>query len=303
MPVNAKRLSLSPPGKINLYFELLGERADGFHEVETVMAPVSICDQLDFRLREQPDLCLTLSGRKQGLPVNQKNLILATLNRVRQMAAEEGRYSLPGLDVRLTKRIPVAAGMGGASSNAATSIIAANELWQLGWSFGKQLDLAATLGSDVPFFLGRQMALCTGRGEYIKPIVADFRLPVLIAQPPVGLSTGEVYARSQVPQSPQSSDSFLNALDSGQARSIGARMFNRLEPFAAEMTDWIERFRYEFSRTNPIGQQMTGSGSCYFGIYPNRKVARKAAGCLSNRLRDVTILLGQTLNCGGVSGF
>ncbi|MCH2181244.1 MAG: 4-(cytidine 5'-diphospho)-2-C-methyl-D-erythritol kinase [Mariniblastus sp.] len=303
MPVTEKRLSLSSPGKINLYFELLGKREDGFHEIETVMAPVSICDQLEFRLTDQPDLRLELSGKKQGIPTDERNLILTTLQRVQQLAVQEGKGPLPGLKIRLTKNIPVAAGMGGASSNAATSIIAANELWGLGWPMSKQVELAASIGSDVPFFLSRQLAHCTGRGEKIRPIPCNFRLPVLIAQPPVGLSTAEVYARCQVPESPQSSLSFLEALHSGQPKSIGNLMFNRLEPFAAGMTGWIERFRYEFSRTHPVGQQMTGSGSCYFGIYPNRKVARKAAGCLSNRLGDVTILLGQTLNCGGVSGF
>jgi len=303
MLVNEERLSLSAPGKINLYFELLGKREDGFHEIETVMAPVSICDQLDFRLTQAPGLSLELAGRSGGIPADEQNLILTTLQRVQQVANEEGRGPLPGLKIRLTKRIPVAAGMGGASSNAATSIIAANELWRLQWSLKKQAELAATIGSDVPFFLDRQLALCTGRGEKIRPIACNFRLPVLIAQPPVGLSTADVYARCQVPQSPQSSVSFLNALDSGNSRRIGDLMFNRLEPVAADMTGWIERFQYEFSRTDPVGQQMTGSGSCYFGIYPNRKVARKAAGCLSNRLGDVTILLGQTLNCGGVSGF
>ena len=299
MPVIEKRLSLSAPGKINLYFELLGQREDGFHEIETIMSAVSICDRLEFRVTQDSDICLELSGKTPGIPTDERNLIVSALNLVRQTAADEGVHGLPGLKIRLTKNIPMAAGMGGASSNAASAIIAANELWALKWPFEKQTAIASMIGSDVPFFLGSQLAVCTGRGETIQPIASHFCLPVVIAKPPIGLSTADVYSRSRVPGSPNSSGPLMEAMNSGQKTRIGRLLFNRLQPFAAEITDWIDRLQYEFSRTNCIGQQMTGSGSCYFGIYQNRKVARKAAGCLSNRLRDVTIHLGHTLNCGG----
>ena len=299
MPGNEKRLTLSAPGKINLFFELLGKRDDGFHEVETVMSAVSIYDHLEFQVTREPDICLEMANEAPGIPTDERNLIVMAINRMRQLAAEQGSDHLPGIRIRLLKKIPAAAGMGGASSDAASAIMAANELWGLNWSLKKQCELASTIGSDVPFFLNSHLAICTGRGEKIKPIAANFRMPVVIARPPQGLSTADVYARCVVPDSPRSSEELLKAFSLGRTDKIGGLIFNRLEPFAGELSEWTDRLRYEFDRTNCAGHQLTGSGSCYFGIYPNRKVAINASRCLSNRLPDVTILNGETLNCGG----
>ena len=303
MPAMEKCLSLTAPGKINLFFELLGKRDDGFHEIETVMSAVSICDRLDFCLSDHADIQLELVGDDMGIPTDSRNLVVSALNQVRKQAGEDGIDGLPGLKIRLVKQIPTEAGMGGASSNAASAITAANELWSLNWSLEKQLAVAAKIGSDVPFFLAGNLALCTGRGEKIRPIPSRFCMPIVIAKPPVGFPTAEVYSRSHLPSEPRSSEPLLEAINLGQMTTVGGLVFNRLQPFAAEMSDWLERLRYEFSRTNCTGHQLTGSGSCYYGIYPSRKVARKAAGCLSNRLRDVTILVGHTLSCGGISDF
>ena len=299
MPVNEKRLTFSAPAKINLFFELLGKRDDGFHEIETVMSAVSIYDHLEFQITSSPEICLEMVEEVTGIPTDERNLIVKAIHRVRQVAVEEGSGSLPGIRVRLVKQIPAAAGMGGASSDAASAIMAANELWGLKWSLRKQSELASTIGSDVPFFLCSHLAICTGRGEKIEPIAADFRLPVVIARPPVGLSTADVYAKCVVPDSPRSSGELVKAFSLGRIDKIGGLIFNRLETFAGELSEWTERLRYEFDRTNCTGHQLTGSGSCYFGIYPNRKVAINASRCLSNRLPDVTILSGETLNCGG----
>jgi 4-diphosphocytidyl-2-C-methyl-D-erythritol kinase len=188
--------------------------------------------------------------------------------------------------------------VGGASSDAAAALVAANLGWNLGWSRERLAELAAELGSDVPFFLGciavgglrgdsvgglrGSAAICRGRGERIETLRAA-RLCMVIVRPPVGLSTAEVYRRCRPASSPASVQNLRQALECGMGPRAARHLANRLQAPAVELTPWIERLAEEFSRQDCLGHQMSGSGSSYFGICRSDRHARRVAARLRAR--------------------
>jgi 4-diphosphocytidyl-2-C-methyl-D-erythritol kinase len=188
-----------------------------------------------------------------------------------------------GATIRLLKRIPSAAGLGGASSDAAATLVAGNLAWGIGWTRERLSDLAAELGSDVPFFLDGGAAICRGRGEQIEPLAATDRLHAVVVRPPVGLSTAAVYARCTPGQPARSVLPLVSALMKGELGRLGQSLFNRLEQPAAELCQWIDRLRREFSHLGCLGAQMTGSGTSFFGICHHRRHACHVAARLRGR--------------------
>ena len=164
-------LEKNSPCKVNLLLNILGRRADGFHELETVMQPVDLCDRLTF---ERCGGAVELSCSDATLPVDSRNLVHRAATGFLQAAKISD-----GVRIHLEKKIPLAAGLGGGSGNAATTLLALNELFGQPLSAAKLNELAAALGSDVPFFLQGKPALATGRGEKIQPL--DF-FPALSRQ-------------------------------------------------------------------------------------------------------------------------
>ena len=171
-----------------------------------------------------------------------------------------------GASVVLHKRIPSAAGMGGGSSDAAAALVAGNRLWRLNQRRETLCEMAASLGSDVPFFLGASPATCRGRGEKIVPARNLGRLEFVIVRPPVGLSTAKVYAAC-TPRRPETMSSFESAVAPVPCAGQVARwMRNGLQAAAELLTPWIGRLRGVFDRLGVHSHQLTGSGSAYFGI-------------------------------------
>ena len=297
------RVSVIAPAKINFYLELLARREDGFHELETVMSGVSIYDHLLFertgdtanRIAIKP---ATLCGNPvpiSGMPTDESNLVYKALDLVRQTMEVRKTPVDGGINVSIHKRIPTQAGLGGASSDAAAALLAANELWKLGLSLKDLQHLGGELGSDVPFFLTGGLALCTGRGEQVKNLNYPVRVPLVIAKPPEGISTAEIYSRCRVADQPIQTKDILAGFETGNLRSIGRQLFNRLEQIATGISNWIDRLKWEFHRTECLGHQLTGSGSCYFGIFPTARSARLAANRLCSRMPDVKFYCCHTL--------
>ncbi len=274
---DGRLIRLATPAKINLFFELLGKRGDGFHEIETVMSTVSLFDELEFSSRDDGAFSLSIDQqgctKKESIPTDDSNLILRAMKSIRDRF---GKSSF-GCDVYLRKRIPSAAGLGGASGNAAGALLAANWIWKLGLSTSDLDSVAAEIGSDVPFFFRGGTARCTGRGEIIESIEIPSGMAVLIAKPEAGLSTAAVYGKCSVPEMPQGSHELQNELQRGNWNQAGQNLFNRLETFAMSMTPAIGKLKETFDQLDCVGHQMSGSGSSYFGIFRNAADARRAA--------------------------
>lgn len=300
------RIEVHTPAKINLFLEVLARRDDGFHEIETLMMPISIFDTVLLSANLERRIRLTCRwasgleaqssahGSRHGgvwedLPAQTDNIVVKAIERLRHHAGVES-----GAMVQLIKRIPAAAGLGGASSDAAAALVAANLAWRLGWSREQLAGVAAELGSDVPFFVYSAAAVCRGRGERIEPFDALNRYHIVVVRPPSGLSTPEVYRHCCPAESANRVDAIMRATRQGHASLVGRLLFNRLEAAAEQLSPWIQDLRTVFDGQDCLGHQMSGSGTSYFGIcrhatHAKRVASRLRAAGLGAVLRAATL--------------
>jgi 4-diphosphocytidyl-2-C-methyl-D-erythritol kinase len=257
------------PCKVNLLLNILGRRSDGFHELETIMQPVNVCDDLIFE-RRQNGIQLICSDKT--LPTDSGNLVF----RAAESFLAAAKIS-DGVEIELQKKIPLAAGLGGGSGNAATSLLALNELFGRPLTAAKLEELAAALGSDVPFFLQDRPALATGRGERIQPLESFPALrgkAFLLIHPGFGISTPWAYQNlARFPEAlngrPGRAQELIALLQAGDGRAVGAGFYNSLEAPALEKYPVLALFQ-EFLRANgALAALMSGSGSTTFAIVEN----------------------------------
>jgi 4-diphosphocytidyl-2-C-methyl-D-erythritol kinase len=277
---DAVEVVIQTPAKLNLFFEVLGKRSDGYHEIETLMCPIDWYDTLCFRETSSEDLELECQWGSvanggsgfEDVPHDGKNLVLQAVELVRRRTGRK-----QGARLRLIKRIPTAAGLGGGSSDAAAALVAANLGWKLGLSRAELLSLAEKLGSDVPFFLHRGPAVCRGRGEEIEPAVGLGLLNFVVVRPPEGLATAAVYRVCLPPVSPRPLQPLLDALRQGNARKAADLFFNRLQAAAEQLTPWIARLGRLLAAEDCLAHGMSGSGTAYFGLFRSALAARQVA--------------------------
>ncbi len=287
---------IDAPAKLNLYLDVLGSRADGFHDLETLLVPVRFYDQL--RWVDSPNAsskpCLRIRnlphvGSASTVPLTSgaDNLVCRAVERLAQAAGRE-----PHGTFELTKRIPMQAGLGGGSSNAAAALLLANAAWGIGYSRRRLAELAAEVGSDVPFFLDSGAAVCRGRGEIVQSVSALPRMHFVVVKPPASLSTAEVFARwdrqhdAAVVERRSAAgglETLIELLRRGALAQAGRRMWNRLESAAGAISPWIDRLRFELSKHGFCGQLMTGSGSACFGMARSATQARRVARLLTGK--------------------
>lgn len=280
MSHTVRRLTLSAPAKLNLFLEVLDRRADGYHEIATLMVPLDWHDELEFAPADD----LTLTCDNPALEVGPSNLVWRA---ARALQAATGCQA--GAAIHLRKRLPWAAGLGGGSSDAAATLLGLNQLWNLGLTPEELRAIAAELGSDVAFFLNGGPAWCTGRGELVAPMSLQVDVPVLVIVPGFGLQTPEVYQKLAVPTQP------LNVLQAQQrlasARTLadlGAAMFNRLqEPALAvrpELADIPALLAANAQPGEILGQQLSGSGSAWFALCKSFSAAQRLAALLPTQI-------------------
>jgi 4-diphosphocytidyl-2-C-methyl-D-erythritol kinase len=252
------------------------------------MCPVSLYDELHITVRDRPGIELRVDRghlprhvqgtTREDVPEGPENIVVRTLELLGRRCGIE-----PSITVRLSKRIPAAAGLGGGSSDAAGALLAANSVWGLSWPVSKLAKIAAEIGSDVPFFLFGGAALCRGRGELIEPVSGLRRLHFVLACPRNGASTAEVYRNCVPASNPRTVSQSIAALRRFDVRALPALLFNRLEEATRRISPWPDQLRTEFSRLDFVAHQMSGSGTSYFGLCRNAWHARRLLGCLKAR--------------------
>jgi 4-diphosphocytidyl-2-C-methyl-D-erythritol kinase len=260
------RLEKLSPCKVNLLLNILGKRADGFHELETVLYPVQVCDRLVFARMGQG---IRLSCNAPGLPTDARNLV----HRAAAAFLETARVR-DGVRLELQKNIPLAAGLGGGSGNAATTLLGINELFGGPLSPEQLQRIAAALGSDVPFFLQDKPALATGRGEQIQPLGVFPALSgaaLLLIHPGFGVATAWAYQRlARFPVAlngrPGRAQKLISLLQTADLGAAGAEFYNSLEAPVLEKYPLLGLFQ-EFLRDNGAAAVlMSGSGSTTFAV-------------------------------------
>jgi 4-diphosphocytidyl-2-C-methyl-D-erythritol kinase len=244
--------------KVNLALEVLGKRPDGYHELSTVLQAVDLFDRLT--LEDAPTLALRVSG---DVAADDDNLVLRA---ARLLAGAAGVQR--GAAMHLEKRIPVAAGLGGGSSDAAATLWGLNRLWGLRWGRPRLAELAERLGMDVPFFLGGGCAVATGRGERLRVVTVAGGHALVLVNPNFPLSTADVYRR--VPPGgtavAEGTGRVVSALRRRDRAGLGAALVNDLEAVVAPIAPAVAQMKAAVVAAGGLGAVMSGSGPTVFGL-------------------------------------
>jgi 4-diphosphocytidyl-2-C-methyl-D-erythritol kinase len=285
-----KTLTASAPAKLNLTLRVGPLRGDGFHPLESLVTWIDFADQITFSLRDDDQI--VIESDQPGIPTDDSNLVHRA---ARLLANAAGRS--PGISIKLIKRIPPGMGLGGGSSNAATSLRGLNQLWETGQSTGRLCELAAEIGSDVPLFLHSPLSTMRGRGEIVEPVSQQLQAWVLLILPKLHCSTPAVYrAFDQLGDPPEhpALDAILGDLS---ADALMPLLFNDLEEPAFVVEP---RLRELVSKVNErLGSpvRVTGSGAGCFRLYADAESASTAAEKLSD-LDQAQIVVTQTITDG-----
>ena len=258
------------PAKINLLLDVLRKRDDGYHEVEMVMTMVDLADRLE--MQELPRDTIMITSQAGYIPLDEKNLAFQAAKLIKE------RYGVrTGVYIHLDKRIPVAAGLAGGSSDAAAALRGLNRLWRLGLPDEELQKLGAELGSDVPFCVTGGTAIARGRGEKLEPIAGPPPCWVVLAKPPIHVSTQDIYGKLKVqeirnhPSLPDMLQAIRNRSFPGVCTSLG----NVLEEVTMRLYPEVRQIRECMQRLGADGVLMSGSGPTVFGLVQKQsKVAR-----------------------------
>ena len=278
--------------KINLDLRVLGARPDGFHELRTVFQAISLHDVVECIPREGP---FAIECATAGVPLDRTNLVWRAAEALWRSLRRAG--PLRDVTIRLDKRIPLQAGLGGGSTNAAATLIALARLWRVPVRANQLTDVAATLGADVPFFLAGGTALGLGRGDEVYPLADLPRHWIVLLIPGFGVSTVDAYrwydseremARGVSTREPQ--------IVPGPWPSRAAQMINDLEAPIARHHPEIDQMRTSLRRAGALAAAMSGSGSTVFGLFQKRRDALTASAGLSGS--GWRVLLTESLGRG-----
>jgi 4-diphosphocytidyl-2-C-methyl-D-erythritol kinase len=287
------RLRLTAPAKINWTLEVIGRRSDGFHEVKTILQTINLCDSLEL----EPAAELTLEATGEGLPPPDENLPM----RAARLLQERTRHS-GGVRMRLTKAIPVAAGLGGGSSDAAAALRGLDRLWGLALPHERLVELAAEVGSDVPFFLRGGTALAERRGERITPLPDAARTAILVVVPPLSIphKTQRMYSLL----SPEhygdgaAGDRFADALRQGRPLEE-SDLYDVFDSPAFRAFPELHACRQALIQAGASAVHLAGSGPALFVLLRDEehgeRLARAAASAGARAFAATTIMSPQAL--------
>lgn len=261
-------IRLKARAKINLGLDVLGKRDDGYHEVRMVMQTVGIYDRLI--MTRIPEDEIRIVSNLAFLPVNENNLIYKAVRLIK----DEYHIS-EGIEIDLNKFIPVAAGMAGGSTDAASAMFGMNKLFELNMSMGRMMELGVRLGADVPYCVMRGTALAEGIGEKLTRLTPVPHMWILVAKPPINVSTKLVYEKLDlggVSKHPDI-DGIIRAIEEQNVEHIAMSMGNVLESVTIPLYPVIDTIKQDMMKHGAINAMMSGSGPTVFGIFPDEQTA------------------------------
>lgn len=270
------------PAKINLSLDVLHKRADGYHEVEMVMTMVDLADRLE--MQELPRDTIIISSQAGYIPLDEKNLAFQAARLIKE------RYGVKkGVYIHLDKKIPVAAGLAGGSSDAAATLRGLNRLWQLNIPTEELMRLGAELGSDVPFCVTGGTAIARGRGELLEPIEAPPQCWVILAKPPINVSTADVYGRlnAKAIKNHPSTAEVRAAIEERNFERLCASLGNVLEEVTLDLYPEVRQLKDCMMKLGSDGVLMSGSGPTVFGLVAKENKAARIYNGLRGFCKEV----------------
>jgi 4-diphosphocytidyl-2-C-methyl-D-erythritol kinase len=270
------KLKFKTPAKVNLGLHVHGKREDGFHELETIFQMVSLFDDVELELLSSG---IKLECDMPGIPTDDTNLVCKAALLLRKSYQVEGK----GVSIRIKKKIPFGAGLGGGSGNAAGVLMGLNRLWDLNIDREKLFTLAAELGSDVPFFLTSPCALGKGRGERLKVLESCSKFQVLLVFPGFPIATSWVYQnlRLKLTKRPNNISILRKNLSLSNITSLGSQLYNDLESVVIQKFPEVKVVKDELWAWGALGVLLSGSGSTVFGIFDDPEKAQVACASLN----------------------
>ncbi len=271
-----KRITLEACAKVNLSLKIIGRRPDGFHDIETVVQSVSLSDTLF--IESAPER-FNLEVDDPSIPSDRSNLAWRAASLLKRASGRSGL----GANIRIRKRIPAAAGLGGGSSDAACTLVALNQLWDLALNPRDLEALAAEIGSDVPYFLSGGTALLLGRGVEVRPLPDLLGYRLLIVHPGSPLTSGEVYREVRAPLTPMTKTDTMPCFGpiAGAPVEAWVERGNDLTPHARRLCPIIGELTERLLASGATAAAMTGSGSAVFGVYRENAVLQAAERSLA----------------------
>ncbi len=263
-------ITIESPAKVNLILKVLRRREDGYHDIASLMQKVSLADEMEFSPRRE-GIALACPG--SHLPTGEGNLVVRA---ARTLFAEAGFAG--GVEITLRKRIPTAAGLGGGSSNAATTLTVLNSLFQFGFDRERLIRIGARLGADVPFFLYGSTAWAFGIGEILEPAEPPPGMWLVLVNPGFEVHTKWVYQSLNLPLT-KTPLKYSIPTFSG-VRGLAAALSNDLETVTVARHPVLEELKGFLLRQGALGSLMSGSGPTVFGLFENEPDAIKAEGAL-----------------------
>ena len=263
-------------GKLNLSLDVTGRREDGYHDLAMLMQTVTICDELSLRFRD--DGRVWASSNLRFIPGDERNLAVRAALRFLEAVGEQGQ----GLQIDLRKQIPVGAGMGGGSSDAAAVLRALNRMYGSPFDRKGLEELAQQIGSDVAFCVAGGTALAEGRGEKLTDLPAMPDASFVICKPSFSISTPELYKKldSAPVRIHPDTPGLLNAVREGDLRALCRRMYNVFEEIDDRRLRTVAQIKGRLLDYRALGAMMTGTGSAVFGVFEQEEDARKACAAL-----------------------
>ena len=264
-------ISLKALAKINLGLDVVRRREDGYHEVRMIMQTIHLYDRLDIKRTQEPGI--QIQTNLSFLPVNENNLIY----KAAKLLMDE--FSITdGVSVKLDKRIPVAAGMAGGSTDAAAMLIGVNRLFSLGLTKRQLMERGVQIGADVPYCIMRGTALAEGIGEALSPLPPMVKCPVLIAKPSISVSTKFVYQNLKLDDTTihPDIDRLIDDIKAKNLHDIVAHMGNVLETVTIPNYPVIDEIKKHMLSNGAVGAMMSGSGPTVFGLFDDEDTAKKA---------------------------
>lgn len=271
-------LQLKAYAKINLGLDVVRKREDGYHEVRMIMQTVKLFDKLTFQLIDED--VIRIKTNFGFLPVNENNLVYKAIKLLKDT------YQVnKGVEIDLFKCIPVAAGMAGGSADCAAALVGAARLFDLRLSKDKLMELGVTLGADVPYCVLRGTALSEGIGEILTPLPAIPDCYILIAKPPISVSTKFVYEHLDAKglDAHPDIDGMVKAIKEGSLSGVTKRMENVLETVTIPEYPVIDEIKNTMKQCGAMNAMMSGSGPTVFGVYEKEEAARAAEEVIRNK--------------------
>jgi 4-diphosphocytidyl-2-C-methyl-D-erythritol kinase len=279
-----KSITLKAPAKVNYRLDVLRKRPDGYHDLRMVMQRIGLCDEIEITLREIPGIHVTCN--QEGVPDGPGNIAWRAAEAMLEQYAGSA-----GVDICVHKKIPVAAGLGGGSSDAATVLMGLNELLELNFSDEKLMEIGAKLGADVPFFIFKKTALAEGIGDILSPIEGLPPVWMVLVNPNIHVSTQWVYQNLRLTKR---EDAYKLPRFYGQVKDVCSILSNDLEAVTIEKFPVILEIKELLILTGASGVLMSGSGPTVFAVFADEESARSSFERISGQ-SGWSSFLAQTL--------